>query len=185
MTSGDTATSMQRSRMKAPQINGLMSGSSRAIERWASTLDATQPIESGRRSTTHCNFQSSGPPRSLSHRMIWRQLADKCVNPHPALGHLLIRWMLYGQHKAKKRGAQEYQESGGCCPEETNNCPSSQVRADCFRETGSEGSQAETQSRVTRRRCGANATYGSCSSALNGSSGRRLPGLYRNTRRRV
>jgi hypothetical protein len=52
--------------------------------------------------------------------MNWRQLADKRVNPHPALGHLLNRWILYGQHKAKKRGAPEYQESGGCCPEETN-----------------------------------------------------------------
>jgi hypothetical protein len=76
--------------------------------------------------------------------MTWLRSADKRVNPHPATGHLLNRWILYSQHKAKKRGAQEYQESGCRCPEETNNCPSSQVRADCFSETGSEGSQAET-----------------------------------------
>jgi hypothetical protein len=84
--------------------------------------------------------------------MTWLLSADKSVNLHSAMGHLLIRWILYGQHKTKKRGAQEYQESGGCCPEETNNRLSSQVRADGFKETGSEGSQAETQSRVTKRR---------------------------------
>jgi hypothetical protein len=48
--------------------------------------------------------------------MIWPQSADKRVNPHLAMGHLRIGWILYGQYKAKERGAQEYQESGGCCP---------------------------------------------------------------------
>src|SRR5579864_966761 len=152
MTFGDTATSMQPSRMRALRINGLMSGSSRVIGHWASTLDVTPPTEFGNQSTIHCNFRNPGPSRSLSHRKIWRKLADKRVNPHPAMGHLLNRWILYGQHKAKKRGAQEHQESGGCCPEETNNCPSSQVREDCSRETGREGGRAETQSRVTKRR---------------------------------
>ena len=47
--------------------------------------------------------------------MTWLLSADKSVNLHSAMGHLLIRWILYGQHKTKKRGAQEYQESGGCC----------------------------------------------------------------------
>jgi len=105
MTFGDTATSIQRFPMRVPRINGLMSGSSRVIGPWASTLDATQPTESGTRSTIHCNFQNSGPPRSLSHRMTWLRSADKRVNPRPAMGHLLNRWILYGQHKAKKRGA--------------------------------------------------------------------------------
>lgn len=185
MTSGATATSIQRSPTRALRINGLMSGSSRVIGHWASTLGATQPTESGTRSKTRCNFQNPGPSRSRNHRMIWRLLADKRVNPHPATGHLLNRWILYGQHKAKKRGAQEYQESGGCCPEETNDRPSSQVSADCFRETRGEGSQAETQSCVTKRWLGANATLRSSSSALKHSSARSLPGRYRNTRRRA
>jgi len=169
--------------MRVPRINGLMSGSSRVIGHWANTLVATRPTEFGRQSTIHCNFRNPGPSRSPSHRMTWPRSADKRVNPHPALGHLVIRWILYGQHKAKKRGAQEHQESGCRCPEETNDCPSSQVRADCFRETGSEGSQAETQSRVTKRRLGANATLRSPCSAPKRSSGRSLPGRYRNTRR--
>src|ERR1700757_332848 len=117
--------------------------------------------------------------------MIWRQLADKRVNPRPAMGHLLNGWILYGQHKAKKRGAQEHQESGGCCPEETDDCPSSQVGADCFRETRSEGSQAETQSRLTKRRLAAGATLRSSSSDLKHFSGRSLPDRCQNTRRRA
>ena len=183
MTFGDTATSIQRSPMRVPRINGLMSGSSRVIGHWASTLDATQPTELRRRSTTHSSFQNPGPSRSLSPRMIWRQSADKRVNPHLAMGHLLIRWILYGQHSAKKRGAQEYQESDCCCPEEANECPSFQVRADCSWETGSQSSQAETQSRVTKRWLGANATLRSSSSARKRSSGRSLPGRCQNTRR--
>src|ERR1700757_1898230 len=103
MMFGDIATSIQRFPMRALRINGLMSGSSRVIGHWASTLDATQPKDSGTRSTTRCTVQNPGLSRSLSHRMIWRQLADKRVNPRRAMGHLVNGG--YSMASTKQRNA--------------------------------------------------------------------------------
>lgn len=59
--------------------------------------------------------------------------------------------MLHGQCKAKKRRAQEYQESGCCCPEEENYCASPKVGEDRFREAGRKDGQAEAQGVIVKR----------------------------------